>query len=147
MINKKETMKNIFQILSIICLVAFFIHCSALSQTMDSIYIEVDKKPDFSYKEYGSLHEKINGYFKENSGIKILKVGEQTGAYTAIIVVKFVVEKDGTITNIEFMTIGLEKEKSELKSLLMKSGTWRPGLIKGEAVRTALIFPIHVILE
>lgn len=140
-------MKQNFKIHLIICLIGFFFFGSVYSQSTDSVYFIVDTKPDFKYKSYEHLNEKINEYFREHSKLKILKVGEKTGAYQGIIVITFIVEKNGTLTNIGFDFKGFKSSENEFKTLLINTGGWTPGLIEGKPVRTSLSFLLHVNLE
>ncbi len=122
------------------------------SQIEDSLYTQVDSFPDFKYKfdttrTIANLGRKIIEYYQENSDLKILKSRNETGAYTGLIILKFIVEKDGSITNVVVEPKGLKTDKDLLHEILMKTGIWIPGYIKGEPVRTSLTFLIYVNLE
>lgn len=114
---------------------------------MDSIYTIVDTMPNFNYKAYDNLYEKITEYFGDNSQLRILKVREKTAAYKGLLLLGFIVEKDGSLTNIEPKAIGFDTDKKEIEKLLLKTGKWKPGFVNGKAVRVSLSLPLHVILE
>lgn len=67
---------------------------------------------------------------------------------TARVIVSFVIEKDGTLTDIKVARdpgYGMGKEAIRvLKSLKV---TWKPGLLKGNPVRTLYTLPITVNME
>ena len=64
------------------------------------------------------------------------------------VLVSFVIEKDGSMTDIRVLRnpgYGLDKEAIRvLKSLKIK---WSPGMIKGKPVRTAYSLPINVVMK
>ena len=64
------------------------------------------------------------------------------------VLVSFVIEKDGSMTDIRVPRnpgYGLDKEAIRvLKSLKIK---WSPGMIKGKPVRTAYSLPINVVMK
>jgi len=128
-------------------LIGFFTQESVFSQTMDSVYIIVDTMPNFNYKTYDNIGEKLTEYFRDNSELKILKFKEETNSYKGLILLNFIVEKDGSLTSIESKTIGFETDTREIEKLLIKTEKWKPGFVKGKAVRVYFTFPLNVILE
>lgn len=85
--------------------------------------------------------------FRADVGNKF-KTPEMDEARTVRIFVSFVVEKDGTLTDIKVLKnpgFGLDKEAIRvLKSMKTK---WEPGMVKGQPVRTSYTLPITVKME
>lgn len=64
-----------------------------------------------------------------------------------IVYIQFIIEKDGSITDIEIIkgvSIGIDKEA---KRLLRKSPKWIPGRVSGSEVRTRLKLPINFVIN
>lgn len=64
-----------------------------------------------------------------------------------IVYLQFVVEKDGSITDIEIVrgvSFGIDREA---KRLLKSSPNWTPGRVSGIAVRTRLRLPINFVIN
>lgn len=102
-----------------------------------AVYKSVDKLP-----QYPGGIDKFYLYVGRN-----FRAAEEELASGTIIrvVVSFVVEKDGTMTDIKVLQnpgYGMDKEAIRvLKSLKIK---WEPGKVKGNPVRTAYSLPISV---
>ena len=114
------------------------------SQKTDSVYTQTDIMPDFQYKNIDSLNVKLTEYLRENSDLKILKSDEVTGAYKGLLLIRFIVEKNGTLSNIRINTFGYSIDKRKLTNLLINTQNWNPGTINGKAVRVALSFSLHI---
>jgi len=102
-----------------------------------SIYKSVDKLP-----QYPGGIEKFYQYVSRNFRSP---EDEQISSTSVRVVVTFVIEKDGSMTDIKVLQnpgYGMDKEAIRvLKSLKIK---WEPGQIKGIPVRTAYSLPISV---
>ena len=98
----------------------------------------VDVKPDFP----GGL-TKFYEYVANNFDASTVDTGTIISIY-----VSFVVEKDGSLTDVKVLRnpgFGLDKEAIRvLKSIKTK---WKPGLVKGKPVRTSYTLPIKVKAE
>jgi len=75
------------------------------------------------------------------------RVPEAEDSMTAKVYVSFVIEKDGTMTNVQILrdpnqTLGLGKEA--LRVLKSMKASWKPGIKDGKPVRTAYNLPITV---
>lgn len=109
-------------------------------ETPKGPYIEatLDVKPSFP----GGL-ENFYKYVAKN-----FKTPEMDNDKAVKVLVSFVIEKDGTMTDIRVLRnpgYGLDKEAIRvLKSLKTK---WEPGMVKGKPVRTAYNLPINVVLK
>jgi len=154
-IHECGTNKNMGNNIKIICIIltlAFFSHNSIYSQTVDSIYIEVDTYPDFGKQinktqTFENLSNKIEDYFQNNTELTILKKQHETSEYKDYIALSFVVEKDGTLTDVKIKTRITKIAQEEILELLKNTGIWNPGRINRDAVRTSLCFIIYVSLE
>ena len=58
------------------------------------------------------------------------------------VVVQFVVEKDGSMSNIEFLQSPHSSYEEEIRRILVKAPKWTPGYQRGVAVRVRYILPI-----
>lgn len=98
-------------------------------------YAAVDVMPAFP----GGIKE-----FYEQVGKKF-RIPSLDNEMTLKVYVSFVVEKDGTMTNIKVMRDpGYELGKEALRVLSSIKTKWIPGKVKGNAVRTAYNLPITV---
>lgn len=64
-----------------------------------------------------------------------------------IVYLQFIVEKDGSITDVEVIrgvSSGIDREA---KRLLKKSPKWNPGMVSGSEVRTRLRLPINFVIN
>ena len=94
---------------------------------------EVDVKPDFP----GGM----GNFYKLMA--KNFKVPEEEGLEGKIIV-EFIVEKDGAITNLNIIQdIGFGTDQETLR-FMSKCPKWIPGKKYGEAVRTLYRLPINI---
>lgn len=101
----------------------------------DSTYIEVEELPTFKggvtkYSEWLS------------SSIKYPKAAQAAGAEGRAIV-QFVVNKNGTISDVKIMkSTGNEELDNEAMRVVSASPKWKPGKINGKTVRTKMMQPI-----
>jgi protein TonB len=61
--------------------------------------------------------------------------------------VKFVVEKDGRLTNIEFLQSPDPVFEEEVIRVLKKSPKWTPGYQQGKPCRVSYVLPIDIRLQ
>ena len=111
---------------------------SATPSNTPEMTASLDKLPEFP----GGM-EKLRKYVATN-----FEKPEMDGEQTIRVYVSFVIERDGTMTDIQVRRdpgYGLGKEAIRvLKSLKTK---WEPGMIAGKPVRTAYNLPITVKME
>ena len=94
---------------------------------------EVDEKPDFK----GGI-EKFYKYVAKN-----FKLPDEEGL-DAKIIVEFVIEKDGSITNVNVIQdVGFGSAEETIR-FLNDCPKWLPGKKNGEIVRTLYRFPITI---
>lgn len=119
-------MKNIIIITLLIC--SFFSTLLAqTNSTNDSIYFEVDEKPVFPGGE-----EALETYIIENNEYHDTII--ENGIMRAL-VVKFLVEKNGSLSNIEILSsINNNYDESAIR-LIKKMPKWTPAKYNGKAVR------------
>jgi beta-lactamase regulating signal transducer with metallopeptidase domain len=99
----------------------------------EEIYIKPEVRPEFE----GGL-EKFLKYVHKN-----LKMPNFEKDVEGMVIVKFVVEKDGSISNINMLKdpVGIEKEVIEMFESCPK---WKPATQDGKPVRAECVFPINV---
>ena len=99
-----------------------------------TVNIVVDKMPSFPGGE-----KKFRQYIEQN--IKYPKLAEQYGIQGRVIV-SFIVEIDGSITNVEVMQSAAFILDEEAVRLIKAMPNWIPGEQEGKPVRVKYIFPI-----
>ncbi|HQZ24454.1 MAG TPA: energy transducer TonB [Flavobacterium sp.] len=105
------------------------------SQLKDTIYDykNVDVKPDFS-EGVGGLYKFINKNFQKP---------KKEGLYGNVIST-FVIETDGSITDIKVLKDVGYGSSDEIIRVLKKSGKWVPATLNGLAVRCHYQLPIRI---
>lgn len=103
------------------------------SNSGEKVYIKVDTKPDFE----GGI-QAFYEYIKKN-----LKIPEVEKDVKGNVIVSFIVEKDGSLSNIKILRdpVGMEKEVTEMLTACPK---WKPGIQDGKPVRVEYTLPIAV---
>lgn len=93
--------------------------------TSNHIYEKVEVMP-----EYPEGIEKLNEFFKEN-----FKIPNLDRSIKGRVILRFIVEKDGSLSDIKVMRdLGYGTGKEAIR-LLKRAGKWKAGLNKGEPVR------------
>ena len=82
---------------------------------------------------------KFYTYFKSN-----LKLSESERDEYKMIIVSFLVEKDGSLSSFEFVKKSNEKLNDMAAEVLKTSPKWIPGENKGEIVRVLYSLPIRL---
>jgi protein TonB len=67
---------------------------------------------------------------------------EQTAAETVRVIARFVVDKDGTITQVVFKENAGSKFEQEVMRVLKKMPKWKPGVFKGKAASVYFTLPV-----
>lgn len=110
-----------------------------LTQDLDTtIYqlSDLDTLPEFYYKTGNSLEEKLNAYIKENQKWP----AQVDGVF--IVIVKFVIEKNGEVSHVEIIKEVSPDFDKEAIRLIQTMPIWKPGIKEDATVRTAMIFPV-----
>ncbi|MGV3541413.1 MAG: energy transducer TonB [Rufibacter sp.] len=121
---------------------------TVFAQENDLPKIKVDTTPDFSFRDKkGSTYEKLAEFFIEHSNLKVLKSKADRGEYSGLVLLNFIVEKNGSLSSIDIKAIGFEPNIEAIEITLIRTGLWEPGILNGEKVRTQVTFPLYVGLE
>ncbi len=103
---------------------------------INEIHLSAEQMPMFNYKG-------MNEYEFVSKNMIYPKVAKEQGIECKIAAM-FVIEKDGSISNIRFITstkgYGFEEEMERILKLMPK---WQPGKENGEVVRVSLTLPIR----
>lgn len=105
----------------------------------DSIYNTVEVMP-----EYPGGIEMLAKYISEN--IKYPEEAKEKGI-SGRVFVNFVIEKDGSVTNVKVMRSIGELCDNEAVRVIKAMPKWKPGMQKGKPVRVSYIIPINFKLD
>ena len=99
----------------------------------DTIYVKVEQMPEFPYRGMEGLNDFIKRYYEPHyqygCGIR------------ARVIVRFVVEKDGSITNVKVVRkVDPYLDKRALDAM-KKMPKWKPGMKDGKPVRVYFTLP------
>lgn len=113
-----------------IFLVSFGFSFQACDNTTqnDDLYYKVDK-----YPQYPGGFDAFDVYLKNN-----LQVGSEKGR----VIATFVVEKDGSISNIKVIRAFSGQAGDEAIRVIKLMPKWKPGMNKGKTVRVQYTIPI-----
>ena len=105
----------------------------------DRIYTVVDQQPEFPGGEAAMM-----AYIKSN--LKYPAFASENGIQGRV-TLSFVVEKDGSISNIEILHSPAEELNQEAIRLVKTMPKWKPGVLKGEKVRVKYVLPVTFRLQ
>jgi TonB family protein len=100
----------------------------------DGVYISAEKMPEFK-----GGNDSLQKFITTN--LKYPKNAIQKGE-SGVVYVKFIVEKDGKVTNISVVKKLSPKQDAEALRLVKKMPAWKPGSIDDEPVRVWVFLPI-----
>ncbi len=103
------------------------------------IYTVVNQQPDFPGGE-----KALVAYIKNN--LKYPSFASENGIQGRV-TLSFVVEKDGSISNIEILRSPAEELSQEAIRLVKSMPKWKPGVLKGENVRVKYVLPVTFRLQ
>lgn len=106
---------------------------TAALATTEEIFKVVEEVPKFPG---GELH--YTKFLKEN-----LRYPDPEACFYGRIIVRFVVERDGGLTNVEILRGIHESFDQEALRVIGLMPRWTPGKIAGQAVRTEFTMPIE----
>lgn len=94
----------------------------------------IEVQPEFpgGAQEFGMY---VQRNYKYPTNVKFLQ---------GVVIVKFVVEKDGSIVDIEVVRDLGFGTKEEAIRLLKNCPNWKPGIANGSPVRVQYVLPIHI---
>ena len=107
------------------------------TQTHNSIYIKVDKSPEFPGGNDGLVH-----FIHNNAHLP--SVSSLDSMVTGKILVEFIVETDGSLSNIKILKGVGERYDQECCRLFGRMPRWSPGKIGNNNVRTLMMIPISI---
>lgn len=134
-------MKIVF--LSICCLFSVGVYAQSPSteneanQTPNSVYMKVDSSPEFP-----GGNEKLVRFIHNNANLP--SVSSLDSVVTGKVLVEFIVEKDGSLSNIKIRKGLGEKYDKECSRLFGTMPKWTPGKIGNHNVRTLMLIPIAI---
>jgi hypothetical protein len=106
---------------------------TAKAQTTPLLFNEVTLVPVF-----------LGGQSKLNEFVSQNFITPDIEGITGLIKISFVIEIDGSLTNIKItQNLGSEFE-SAAKNVFLKSPKWIPGELNGEKVRVLMNYPINI---
>jgi len=111
------------------------------AQTVDDttrLYIRVEVDPIFP-----GGYDMLNKFVKNNLSSDV-KNNLNSGNISGMVILNFVVERDGSLTNIKVIK-GLTKEADdEVIRIMSKSPKWKPGIKNNRPVRVFYTIPIRL---
>lgn len=97
------------------------------------------KDPNYIYRRVDTYPVYTGGFSElQNFLSKNLKTGDETGR----VIATFVIEKDGSVSNVEVVRSFSDKAKTEALRVIKMMPKWKPGILKGQIVRTQFTIPI-----
>lgn len=105
-----------------------------------SVFESVDEMPMFMGGDINTFGDWFAGEFK------IPAAAVENGIQGRVLV-KFVVEKDGSLGDIEFLQSPDKVYEEEVSRVLKSSPKWTPGRKDGKVVRVFYIMPVNCRLE
>ena len=103
-------------------------------------FVRVEVMPSFMGGDLNTFRAWFSGEFK------IPAIAAENGIQGKV-VMKFVIEKDGSVGGIEFLQSPDKVYEDEARRVLMKSPKWTPGRQRDAVVRVKYILPINCTLQ
>ena len=125
--------------MAVFCLTTVSAQKTVVSQKNDQIFDVVEQMP-----EYPGGMQALFEFLKEN-----IKYPEdaQKQKVEGRVLAKFVVETDGSISNIEVVKHAFPSLDAEAVRVIQAMPKWSPGKQKGQAVRVKFVVPINFNLK
>ena len=125
--------------MAVFCLTTVSAQKTVVSQKNDQIFDVVEQMP-----EYPGGMQALFEFLKEN-----IKYPEdaQKQKVEGRVLAKFVVETDGSISNIEVVKHAFPSLDAEAVRVIQAMPNWTPGKQKGQAVRVKYVVPINFNLK
>jgi|GEM_PF-3531103 len=134
--DRKEKRKNLT--LLIVC----FFNLYSFGQTQDTtVYINPEVQPVFKYEDCTDTYKSCEKYFEAN--FKLPDIFLDNG-YMGRLILEFVIEKNGTITNAKVlrgMDPGLDKVVLKTIKTMPR---WTPAINKKKIVRSKYILSVYI---
>ena len=125
--------------MAVFCLTTVSAQKTVVSQKNDQVFDVVEQMP-----EYPGGMQALFEFLKEN-----IKYPEdaQKQKVEGRVLAKFVVETDGSISNIEVVKQAFPSLDAEAVRVIQAMPKWKPGRQKGQAVRVKFVMPINFSLK
>ena len=125
--------------MAVFCLTTVSAQKTVVSQKNDDVFDIVEQMP-----EYPGGMQALFEFLKEN-----IKYPEdaQKQKVEGRVLVKFVVETDGSISNIEVVKNAFPSLDAEAERVVRIMPKWTPGKQKGQVVRVKFVLPINFSLK
>lgn len=140
--EKSETMKKIFTLV-IFLAAAMVAGAQAPAVTGgdndDPVFTVVEQEPEFA-GGIEALYQYIATNVKYPEKAKASKINGR-------VLVSFVIEKDGSISNIKVKQCPDEALCEEAMRVVRAMPRWKPGMVKGKKVRAQYVLPINFTLN
>ena len=129
----------LMSLMAVFCLTTVSAQKTVVSQKNDQIFDVVEQMP-----EYPGGMQALFEFLKEN-----IKYPEdaQKQKVEGRVLAKFVVETDGSISNIEVVKHAFPSLDAEAVRVIQAMPKWSPGKQKGQAVRVKYVVPINFNLK
>jgi len=126
-------------LMAVFCLTTVSAQKTVVSQKNDQVFDVVEQMP-----EYPGGMQALFEFLKEN-----IKYPEdaQKQKVEGRVLAKFVVETDGSISNIEVVKHAFPSLDAEAVRVIQAMPKWSPGKQKGQAVRVKYVVPINFNLK
>lgn len=131
--------KRIFLLLFVLFGLNMFFAVNAYSQEQtedDEIYLKVDKQPEFPGGKTA-----LDRFIKNNLRHPLTIGGRDIRAR---VVCEFVVNKDGSVTDIEILRSNYPPMNNEVLRMLREMPKWEPALLKEQPVRVRYTLPVNI---
>ena len=106
----------------------------------DTPYIKVEKMPTFMGGDLNAFRKWVQ------ERIKYPAIAQENGI-TGRVLLSFVIERDGTLTNIEVLQTPDRSLSDEAARVLKMSPKWKPGKQRNQAVRVKYTLPVDFRLQ
>jgi len=138
--NQKIYIKISKLVLLLLCLTsAFGTTAIAQKKPTTELQVEATAEPDVKPDYPGGM---VNFYRYVMNNLNSSEMKPSDKKFRA----SFIVEKDGTLTNITIVTpTGNNKLDNSLITLLKNSPKWKPGQLKGDPIRVQYFLPINIV--
>ncbi len=141
-------MKNLFTFI-ILAVCSYNTPVFAQAKSQEVVITEPSKPSVFKhpiYIETNSVYTRVDTYPVYTGGFvalhDFLKNNLKADGETGRIIATFVIEKDGSVSNIEVVRSFSDKAKAEALRVIKLMPKWQPGIDKGKVVRVQYTIPI-----
>jgi protein TonB len=102
------------------------------------VFVVVEKQPEFP----GGF-DMLNKFIKNNLS-SVVKNNLNSGNITGMVILNFVVERDGSLTNIKVIKSLSKEADNEAIRIMSRSPKWKPGIQNNRPVRVDYTIPIRL---